>query len=233
MALLLKSDTSINALGTELYIEFLEATGDYHVDDNPGGFGAPNPTRNSLAIFLYAVHKKVAGDVAASIVAYNEASVESFTVNINSAVNGVLDFFILAVPFFVEEGVYEDDDIVYDITSPSTPIFKKMVEGEWVPILITDLLADETIDQQHDFAFPIPDAIAFSKSLNAQQQIVLTKKINGECVEDDFKEAITKFRSVDSTIKVATDTFCSQGFNQAQIKIEEVLSYQAGLTSNE
>src|SRR5690349_3227072 len=114
MPLAIKSEVTINPLGTEVYIEFLNATGVYDADDNPGGFGTPNPSRNTLAMVLVAKHKKVAGDVDASILAYNATSVTSFTVLMSEAVNGVLNYIILAIPLFDGGGSYVDGDITYD-----------------------------------------------------------------------------------------------------------------------
>ena len=105
-ALVIKADVTINTIGTELYIEFLEATGVYNDPDNLGGFGTPNPERNSLAMLLVATHKKEAGDVPADVLPYNVETVASYTVLITPEVNGVLNYVILAIPLFVSGNTY-------------------------------------------------------------------------------------------------------------------------------
>lgn len=229
MALQLKTKTTINELGTELYIEFTEATGLYDEENNPGGFGAPNPARNTLAIFLHAVHKNVAGDVGADVHPNTPGNVEAFTINMTKGVNGVLHFIVMAIPLFDSDGVYEDGDVVYNTTDPLTPAILKMVESEWVEKTLAELVSDDNITHVEDYAFPIPAAIALSQSLNAKKLSLLRKLVSGKCANEDYSVIRNQYEYVDSTIKAATASFCRQAFNQAQLKIEEIFAFEESL----
>jgi hypothetical protein len=230
MSLQLKANVTINPLGTELYIEFVDATGLYDAVDNPGGFGAPNAARNALAVFLHAIHKSVAGDTPADVTANNPTSVTAFTINMTRAVNGVLYFVLIALPYYDEEGEYADGDIVYDnVTNPVNPIIKQLNGVEWVTLGLEDLIGDDDVDQFEDYSFPIPDAIAYSQELNAQKLLAYKALKNGDCEGHEYQEALDKYQYVDGTIKAATSAFCSQSFNQAQIKIEEIFTFQDSL----
>ena len=106
--LVVKTNVSIKADGTELYIEFVDATGTYDVSTNPGGFDTPNPSRNSLAAILVAVHALVAGDQEAVVLASNPISSPSFTITLTKAVNGVLKYDLLLIPVFDSNLTYAD-----------------------------------------------------------------------------------------------------------------------------
>ncbi|MGC3945349.1 MAG: hypothetical protein QM762_12685 [Chryseolinea sp.] len=230
MPLAIKSAVTINPLGTEVYIEFLNATGVYDVDDNPGGFGTPNPSRNTLAMVLVAQHKKVAGDVDATILAYNVTSVTSFTVLMSQDVNGVLNYVILAIPLFDDGASYDDGDIVYDNTNPSEPVIQKMVDGDWVEITADEAVSESSISKLDDYSLPIPDAIAFADNLKGQKLLALRSFIYGECPKDEeYEPTRNSFEYVDGLINNATNSFCAQAYNEAQIFIEEVFTYKTYL----
>lgn len=226
--LILKAAVTIHPQGTELYIEFVNATGVYDVDDNPGGFGTPNPARNTLAILLVANHKKVAGDVPATILANNPTSVSSFTISLTQDVNGVLNFVILAVPIFDDLLSYAEGAVTYDNTNPSVPIIQKMIDGDWVAKTAEELIRDVTVSKLNDYALPISDAIAFSDELNAKKFLMLRDFIHGNCPKDEqYEPTRNNFEYVDGLIKSATISFCAQAYNEAQIDIEEIFSFKA------
>ena len=223
----IKANVTINQLGTELYIEFLEATGVYNDPDNPGGFGTPNPDRNTLAMVLVANHRMVDGDQVADILGYNVLTVTSFTVLLTAAVNGVLNYVILAIPLFDPVGAYVDGDITYDNTNPSVPVIQEMVAGVWEPRTKEEIVGNPKIDQLNAYALPISDAIAFANSLNAQKLLKLRAFIYGECPKDEeYEPTRNSFEYVDGLIKNATNAFCAQAYNEAQIDIEEVFDYK-------
>jgi hypothetical protein len=230
MPLILKSATTINAAGTEVYIEFLEATGSYDADENPGGFGAPNAIRNTLAVFLYAKHKLTSGDIDADIITNNPNTVSAFTINLTKSRNGVLQHIVFALDIFDDEATYSDDDVVYDdSTDVLNPVFKEMVEGEWVVRTLDELIENENVYQVADHAFPIPDAIAFGNELNGEQLLAYAKRENGLIETDDFDVIFQRFMFVDGTIKSANTKFCREAFAQAQLAIDKVFNVQDSL----
>lgn len=234
MALILKAAVTINPLGTELYIEFVDATGLYDAVNNLGGFGDPNPARNTLAVVLHAVHKNVAGDVVAEVQAHDPLGVASFTITMSKDVSGVLNYNLFALPIFDSEAVYEDDDIVYDNENPSEPFIKKMVEGEWEEVTAESLIGNADIDQLNDHAFPIPHAIELANDLIAKKTLKLRDFVYKKCKKEDYEPLRIQYEYVEGLIKVATLAFCKQGFNEAQIGIEEVFLYEAvALSGNE
>lgn len=227
MALILKGDVTIKDDGTELYIEFLNATGVYDVDDNPGGFGTPNPARNTLAIILVAEHKLVAADQAATILAYNPLSVTSFTITITKAVNGVLQWNLLAIPIFDSGGTYVDGDIVYDNENPAAPFIKKRVLGVWEEITAEEVVGEAVIVQANEYSFPIPDAIEVLRELSVEKLATLRDLVYGnDCKKEDYEPINNQFNYVDALISSATSAWCAQAYNEAQIDIEEVFNFE-------
>lgn len=229
MALIVKGDVEQNAIGSEVYIEFLNATGVYNVDTNPGGFGTPNPARNALAMILVANHKLSAGDQAASIQAYNPLAVTSFTVNLSKTVNGVLQWNILAVPLFDSGGSYSDGAVVYDNENPSLPFIKERVAGVWVERTEAQIVGNANVVQANEYSFPVPAAMELSKDLLMEKQPKLRDKVYGtnDYTKQEFDTSDQQYKYVDSLISAACDAFRAEAYNEAQSMIEEVFNYES------
>lgn len=226
MALVLKGKVTIKEDGTEVYIEFLNATGTYDVTDNPGGFGAPNPARNSLAVIIYAAHKLTTGDVDATVQNFNPLSVASFTISIDKTKNGVLFWNIFALPIYNSGNTYQDGDIVWDNTNPSEAFAKEMVNGEWEARTAKELLGRDTVTQTNQYSFPIPDAIAISERLAADELLLLRNFVYNQCKREDYEPAMVNNRYVEGLLNAATNAFCAQAYNEAQINLEEIFTFE-------
>jgi hypothetical protein len=229
MPLIVKGDVTQNSVGNELYIEVLNATGSYNVSTNPGGFGTPNPARNSLALVLVANHKLSAEDQPASIQSYNPLSVTSFTVNISKAVNGVLQWNVLAIPIFDSGGSYSDGAVVYDNENPTEPFIKERVAGVWTPRDAEDIVGNVNVSQANEYSLPVPDAMALSKDLLMKKQAPLRDKVYGEndYTKQDFETADSQYKYVDLLLNAACDAFRAQAYNESQLLIEEIFNYQS------
>ncbi len=226
--LVVKTAVSLKADGSELYIEFEEATGTYHVTTNPGGFDTPNPSRNSLAAVLVAVHALVAGDQPAVIQAYNPISSTSFTITLTKAVNGVLKYDLLLIPIFDDELTYDDGDITYDNTNPSTPVIQELVLGVWTARTAQQVIGNANVDQKNGYSFPIPEAFFYQKELLLDNLLKLEPFINQgcDCEDKDYELANTKYNWISGLICTATDAYRAQAYNEAQKNIEKIFDYQ-------
>jgi hypothetical protein len=228
MPLVLKSNTTQNEAGTELYIEVVDATGVYDVDDNPGGFGPPNPARNTLAIVFYGNHEKVDGPVLAVPTAHNPLTVSSFTILLDSTIkNGILNYTIFGLNVFNSGGVYTDGDVVYDNENPAAPFIKKRVAGVWEPKTAAEILGDEEAVQTEDNAFPIPAAIEFKDELNRARINKLREKVYEKpCAEEEYRQIREWFDYVDGELELATNDFCSGAYAEAEAKLESIFTLQ-------
>lgn len=99
MALLLKISESSYDRSTHT-ATFSDDTGVYNVTTNPGGYGSPNPDRNTLALVVSAVR------------VYNQAEIVKWDDPINDSTfdylfeaDGVYDVYLCAIPF--EAGAYD------------------------------------------------------------------------------------------------------------------------------
>jgi hypothetical protein len=223
--LVIKSAVTINTIGTEVYIEFFDATGEYEETENPGGFGPPNPSRSSLAMILFAEHLKEEANVEADVLFYDPQSVQSYTVAMSRNVNGVLSYNILAIPIFDPGLTYEEGNVVYDNQNPSESFIKEMVSGEWVTRTPKDIVGNDTIAQLNDYTFPVPDAIQFVEELNARKMLMLRTYVKHECEKDEYEPLRTQFEYAEGLLKSATNSFCAQAYNEAQIDIEEIFEF--------
>ncbi len=230
--LLLKSDTSQNTEGSELYIEVENATGLYDAETNDGGFGAPNAARNEVALIIVAKHILSAGDEDATVSEYDPLTVESFTVAVTRLLNGVLHYLLYAIPIYDTGGVYEAGDIVYDKEDPFLPFIKEMNEAlERVTITTEDLLGKTGVNESTKHAFIAPDAIAFRNRLNADRTRVNRQKVAGLCGEEDYEAAKLNFDYVDGELECALNDFCDTAYAEAQIKVEAILELENNLNA--
>lgn len=226
-----KGDVSQNDVGNEVYIEFLNATGVYDVDDNPGGFGGSNPSRNVLAAILVANHKLVAGDVAATVLAYNPLSVESFTVTLPKALNGVLQWNILLMRIYDDaiEGSYVNGDIVYDNENPSAPFIKERVAGVWEVRTAAQVVGKVAVPQANEYSLPISAAIDIQIGLNIDKLEMLPRFVYSTDggMKEEYNAVVLKYNYVSSLIQGACNAFDKQSYNEAQKMVEEIFNYES------
>ncbi len=219
----LKTTVSRNGSGTELYVEFLNATGVYDVSTNPGGFGAPNAERNTLAVIFYGNFKLSTGDVLAVPEFYDPTSVTSFTILIDRAKNAHLNHYIFALPIFDDEAEYEEGDIVFDVDN--LVIQKLNEDDEWETLQPADLIEEE-VDQKETNSFITPEAEAFENELAALRLSKLRALVNGSCGKEDYEPTRNSYDYVDGLLEGAILDFCSGAYAEAQLKLEELFAYE-------
>lgn len=222
----LKTAVTRNSSGSELYVEFLNATGVYNAGTNPGGFGAPNPERNTLAVIFYGNFKISTGDVEATPLPYDALTVTSFTLAIDRSKNAHLNHYIFALPIFDDGGTYEEGDIVFNNENPSAPLIQKLnSEDEWETITAADLIGEE-VDQKETNSFITPEAEAFVNELSALRLSKLRALIEGKCGKDEYEPTRNSYDYVDSLLEGAILDFCSGAYAEAELKLEEIFAYQ-------
>jgi hypothetical protein len=226
MALVLKTAVTRNAAGTELYIEFLNATGAYDDPTNLGGFGAPNVARESLAMIYYGLHKTVEEDIVSVPTAHDPLTATSFTIPLTRDNNGHLNYYVWGLPIFDDQLVYADGDIVYDNENPSVPFIKERVAGQWVTITSEDLVDKTVAIYKEGNVFPVPVAESFRMELNGLRLEKLRLMVYGECTEEEYTDFRNAFDYVDSELEEAINDFCSGSYAEAQQKLENIFEYQ-------
>lgn len=222
--LVLKTKSTRSADGTQVFIEFYNATGLYDSVNNPGGFGSPNAERNTLAMLFYGNFQREAADIPAVPFAFDPVTVQSYTLNIVGK-NGVIDFYLFAVPLFTG-GSYSAGDITYDNTNPSQPVLQQYNGTIWLPIDITELIGNSTIVQYENHLFPVPEMETYRNSLQRKRldQVrdnVLDNSDDWEAYHLQRKD----FDYVDGTLDASGMEFCSQNYAVAQARLEELENF--------
>lgn len=110
----LEDTNTINVDGNRIYLE--DATGDYSIS-NSGGYGTPNPTRTSTALFAIGVNKTSKGDVLVEFEKYNPLTASKFNAII--ARDGWYVFSMAAIPIYNAAGLstYTTGKIYYNATT--------------------------------------------------------------------------------------------------------------------
>jgi len=156
---------------------------------------------------------------------YDATSVESYTVLMDRAVNGVLNYNIFAIPIYDPLTTYPEGTIVYNNENPSEPFIQQFIADEWVLVNPKDLIGDDTIDQLNDYTFAVPDAIKLVEELNARKMLKLRSYVKHECEKDEYEPLRIQFEYAEGLLKSATNSFCAQAYNEAQIDIEEIFAF--------
>lgn len=227
MPLQLKTAETKNPAKTELYIEFLNATGAYSVS-NTGGFGTPNPARNTLAVLFYGNYKPSAGDVLATPAVYDPLTVSTFTFAITPETNGHLNGYLFALAIYDPMGSYTDGDVVWDnTTNPVVPVVKKRISGSFQTVTLESLIDDAEATQVEFNSLITVEAEKFQNELSADRLPYLRDILNEDgCETTEYKTARNNYDYVDSLLEAVFLDYSAQAYSEAVLKLEEISDFQ-------
>lgn len=222
--LVIKTAVSQSQDGLNLLIEFNSATGAYDAGTNPGGFGTPNPERNTLAAIFYANHEREVADILAAPVAHDPLTVSSFTVPV-SAKNGVFHYYLWLIQLYDDQESPVEGMIRYDNEAPATPFLKKYTSGAWTAsgvVTSVSLISEPALALKEGYEFPFPEMIDYRNSLEETKLIKLKARLNAECGRDDYENIRNDFEYVDGSLDSATLDFCAGVYAAAQETLEDI-----------
>jgi hypothetical protein len=170
-----------------LYLE--DDTGNYDVTLNPGGYGAPNPLRNTLALFVYGYkYRKDTPDEA--IIIGNLVPTTATNWLIPFSEDGYYYFRILGFPIYDIAASYVVNDLVYyatgyykalDIITPGQdPINNPTL---WEPI--TDLTTSEIFNNVSIYVGSSDQVINYRAKQCYQTQVQLEAEGCCDCHSKD------------------------------------------------
>lgn len=147
------------------YVYIDDNTGNYEVTDNPGGFGAPNPLRNTIALYLYGYKYRPSSDDELLVFSQTADPLTVSNWKINLTEDGYYYFRVLGIPIWDIATPYNVGDIVYDSSrywiaidvSTGLQPLNNPVEWEEIPDLTTDAIYTNTsiytgsLDQVFDY----------------------------------------------------------------------------------
>lgn len=108
--------TSISADCNTLVIS--DSTGVYNVSINPGGYGAPNPARNTLYMILFCNLRDSSGNrTPVTIPSYNYNTVTSWTITLSQ--DGWYELYAFSTIVWAGGTTYAQGNIVFDVASNS------------------------------------------------------------------------------------------------------------------
>lgn len=113
MALVQRFTITESQDGSIIYVN--DATGDYDVTSNPGGYGGPNTERSNVALIIIGDYKASAGDTELTFDAYDPEVVTQFSVS-NLDTDGYYQFKIYTVDKYVAQSPTLNT-FVYNFTS--------------------------------------------------------------------------------------------------------------------
>lgn len=217
---------SINDSGTELNLK--DNTGLYVAsDNNPTGYGGPNPNRTDIAIILLANNKRDPlgeGDVACTLQNYNPVVDEEFTVNLYK--DGWYQVKTFGLRLYNANTSFAISEAVYDVASQTIrKIFTKSGTGPYAytysVIQPTDLLGNTVV-------------ILYESVLNA---LVLESlcKCHAAANKNYFNNAgpitnttvvsedpnFNTYLKIDAYLKTIKYSFGFSSYPEAQLKVEQ------------
>lgn len=88
-----------------------DETGVYDVTTNPTGYGAPNPTRVSLALKLFVKIDKTVGEEYNTVPAYNEFTADEWTIEITE--DGIYKYYLIGTAGWDIVTTFALNDVIY------------------------------------------------------------------------------------------------------------------------
>lgn len=107
----------IDAVNNVQTIEVKDATGDYNVTTNPGGYGTPNNARNTYGLKLFVIEKSTAGDVILTNTLQSPSTPTAKTVTawrFDNVSGGYHSFYLCAITDYSNSIDYTVGELVWD-----------------------------------------------------------------------------------------------------------------------
>ncbi|WP_428743157.1 hypothetical protein [Tenacibaculum sp.] len=211
MALALKLlRTGINSVGSEMYLQ--DSTGDYILETNEGGWGVPNPERNSKALLVEAFLNKTAGPVSVEVKEYDPETVDNFTLLTKE--DGYYEVFMVAVDKQVPtvEGEYGWDALQGLL---------KFEGGSVKSVTPKTLYDDPTFADAVSFKTVLLANIAIYRNTKNLELIKLRmQKYNDRAHNREIEDLENHFFFVRSLLDGANYMWCADNYTEAQRIVE-------------
>lgn len=202
--------TGINSNGTEMYLS--DATGDYHVDDNPGGWGAPNPERASKAVLIQAFNNTSEGAVEFEVNEYDPETVDSFV--IQCAADGYIETFMIAV-----DKVEPTVEGAYGWTATAGLV--KLEEGVLVDKTVKEVYEDVLFQDSLSYKTVLLARIAiYRNDLNLKLVQKRMQKYDDRGHNREIADLQEQFNFVRSLLEGARYQWCLDSYTEAQRVVE-------------
>lgn len=202
--------TGINTLGSEMYLQ--DATGIYDSPDNEGGWGIPNPERNSKALLVSAFNNTSDGPKEATVQEYDPETVTDFVME--SLVDGYYEVFAVAVDKSIP--TVEGD---YGWTIDSGLV--RLEDGVNVSVKPEDLYNDPTFDDSVSYKTVI---IARSAIYRNTKNLELVNLRMAHFEDRGHNREIEDLQEHYNTVKALIDgslyAWCSDNYTEAQRILE-------------
>ena len=216
MGLILKRGTLVDGSyvanldidGTKAYIP--DSTGLYDVDDNPGGYGTPNPDRVNVAWILVVQYMGTSETEDITPEAYTPTSATQITIPITKDGHIQVNGFLINVI----AGGENDGDYGYDTADDKV---KLLTLGVWVEV--TDLTTLLTVDGLVSNILHIPVIVQASKKKNDVNKERFDKIITGE--HDEGRNANDRiYTEIKGRLEQGSNNFCAGNHYEFQRIIE-------------
>lgn len=209
MALTLKlSRTSINSLGTEMYIS--DVTGIYG-PENEGGWGSPNLMREQSNIFFEAYNRTSTGDKEIEIMPYDPESAEHIT--LLTTQDGYIDVLAAVVPKIApdSEGAW----------GTSNNRLVRMESGELVPKTVQEATEDVTLLTTVSFKTVLLARIAIARNRANIDLIKLRQSKNDDRAHNrEIADKENRFNYLRGLLDGARYLWCADNYIKSQLLVE-------------
>ena len=208
MALALKlSRTGINSTGTEMYIS--DVTGNYS-EDNEGGWGFPNTTRETSALVFQVLYHSSTGDTNEEIVTYDPETVSNITVNTSK--DGYYEILAAAIPKTVPtiEGSYGWDSGIVQLTN-----------GQLVTKTVQDLYKDPLFLETVSFKTMLLARLAIYRNRTNLDLVKLKQsKQDDRSHNREIADKDNHFSFVRGLLEGARYLWCIDSYTESQLLVE-------------
>lgn len=225
---------AINDSGTVLTIQ--DVTGNYDATTNPGGYGTPNPARNSVALFLRTYQKRYDGgdtiiNTLLTSTPNNSAPTAVTSWDIALLTDSWLQATVYGLPLYSTSTLFSVNDLVWKVDT--TQIIRIDTVSGSGPYTYTYTVMQQSDLENTDYGvaystvlntYAIPSACVclnksrevYFKGLSATGNAAVYS--NGNYGNPDW----VRYQTIDSLVKSIVYGFAIEAYANAQRKIEQV-----------
>lgn len=166
---------------------FLQKTNDW-------GYGAPNPTRDSVAVIFAAIHKQHRKDVWLNVESYNSTDPLIDTVSFEYPKDGYHQFYMFAIQKYDAAATYQIGDYAFYPDGTKNPYYGevKILQDvdDWLVVTVEELIANYVNTDYKDMSHDIIFAKSYSKlkDLDSERRDSIIDKNKCKDTIDELKK---------------------------------------------
>lgn len=185
-----------------------DETGDYSAT-NTGGYGSPNPARNTLALLVYAVDRTSGTDTQVSPITFTPSTVEDIIFQFDDDSDRYVRAYLFAVP--IQTGSEDTGDYYWN-SADGLEIVRLKTAGGYDEVALVDLIGVTDVEQQQiDDLCMFYSADVLINTIQYKKNIALLS--TKDCYNPSLQELIEDYKNLEARFTQAQLALVNQHYS--------------------